>query len=701
MLPRALRMSFSSLSGVAGTGGVGASSLIASATLDYARLRGDPVATLAAARAADPGSLVAAAAQGFLLLLSTGVNAGGPTPAVRSCTSSSAAASAHATVADSLADVSRLLASGRGDAAERGYARAFALWASGRRRAAAAALEGALIASPTSLLALRTAHDVAFFNGDARALRDGAARALAAWDARAPGYASVCGMLAFGLQEGGAYEAAEALGMRALALDPLDAWAVHAVAHCYEMTARRDEGKRFLADTAANWEVAPPAPGAPPGAPPRGATLLEHHLQWHWALLELGAGAPEHALARYDNRMAVRTHSAVTPVLNLTDSASLLWRLELARAPLLAGGAGGAADPSQPLSRAYLAHVDGLDGDSPRWLPCGARAPTRWTELARHIQADVAQHIAAVNDAQITMALCAAGDGEGLERHLTSMAEYAASLAPASSGAKDAAAAAAATADFGAGNDAQPVWSSQLPGLPLLAAARQASAAVPLSRLAPSRGFAIGEVDDDDDDELDGGIADNVFVTAVVGLDLSRGLAMFWRATEPERLAHARVVVGSGGSADEVTASEGWGSMLSRMLSGSVSERAAPADSTADSSNADPSLDADAAATTAAAFVAATASLRYLLRSRAHWWLLGCSQAQRDVFEQTIIHAAVAAGRLPLAAALAGERATLRFADPQAWGLLAAVLERLGEPARAADARNKAYALGLGSRGSL
>jgi Flp pilus assembly protein TadD len=60
----------------------------------------------------------------------------------------------------------------------------------------------------------------------------------------------------------------------------------------------------------------------------------------------------------------------------------------------------------------------------------------------------------------------------------------------------------------------------------------------------------------------------------------------------------------------------------------------------------------------------------------------------------------VAAGAGHLASSLASERVTARFADPQAWNLLGAVLDAFGEPARAADARNKAYALGLGSRGS-
>jgi hypothetical protein len=54
--------------------------------------------------------------------------------------------------------------------------------------------------------------------------------------------------------------------------------------------------------------------GGPGGSPTRarpgtvklGATLLEHHLLWHWCLLDIGSGDSQHALTRYDNSMASR-----------------------------------------------------------------------------------------------------------------------------------------------------------------------------------------------------------------------------------------------------------------------------------------------------------------------------------------------------------------------------------------------------------
>jgi hypothetical protein len=88
-----------------------------------------------------------------------------------------------------------------------------------------------------------------------------------------------------------------------------------------------------------------------------------------------------------------------------------------------------------------------------------------------------------------------------------------------------------------------------------------------------------------------------------------------------------------------------------------------------------------------------------LMRTRPHWQLLGGSHAQRDVWEQTAIHAAVGAGELGLASSLSGERITLRPLSPQSWYSFSTVNRKIGGPqgdARAMDAQNRAYMLGLG-----
>ena len=61
-----------------------------------------------------------------------------------------------------------------------------------------------------------------------------------------PGYGYVLGMYAFGLEEMGEYARAELTGQQALALNPRDPWAIHAVAHVYEMQARLADGIEWL-----------------------------------------------------------------------------------------------------------------------------------------------------------------------------------------------------------------------------------------------------------------------------------------------------------------------------------------------------------------------------------------------------------------------------------------------------------------------
>jgi hypothetical protein len=80
---------------------------------------------------------------------------------------------------------------------------------------------------------------------------------------------------------------------------------------------------------------------------------------------------------------------------------------------------------------------------------------------------------------------------------------------------------------------------------------------------------------------------------------------------------------------------------------------------------------------------------------RPRWHLVGGSHAQRDVFEQTLLFAAVGCGELDAARALGAERLVVRPNDGAAWFVFGSVLLRAGERARAADAHNRAYVLGL------
>ncbi len=171
---------------------------------------------------------------------------------------------------------------------------------------------GAIAAQwPRDLLALQVAHACDFFLGQREGLRDRPLAALPAWNMTEAGRGVVEGMLAFGLEECGAYAEAEAAGRRAVAAEPRDAWAIHAVAHVLEMQGRAAEGADWLGRRVADWE---------------GSSLLAVHQWWHLALFHLDRGEHARALAVFDR--GVR-RLATAPAIELVDVSAMLWRFML------------------------------------------------------------------------------------------------------------------------------------------------------------------------------------------------------------------------------------------------------------------------------------------------------------------------------------------------------------------------------------
>ena len=172
-------------------------------------------------------------------------------------------------------------------------------------------LEAVLVDYPRDALAVQTAHLMDFFRGDALNLRNRVARVLPHWSAQLPGYSYVLGMFAFGLEECNQYREAETTARRALDLEARDGWAVHAVTHVMEMQGRIDEGIAWLESREQVW------------APDNGFAF---HNWWHLALFYLDKGNVDRVLHLYDT--AIQPEPAVF-ALGLVDATALLWRLKL------------------------------------------------------------------------------------------------------------------------------------------------------------------------------------------------------------------------------------------------------------------------------------------------------------------------------------------------------------------------------------
>lgn len=260
----------------------------AAALAGLQRFVGDPVGAADAAIAQRPGFVMAHVIKGYLHGLSTERAA---LPVVRRC---------HETAA-------RLPATPR----ERAHVAALGELAAGRFGAAGHILEDLAIEEPRDVLALQAGHQIDFFTGSSRMLRDRIARALPAWDAAMPGYHALLGMHAFGLEETGDYERAERQGRRAIELEPRDGWAQHAVAHVMEMQCRQRDGIAWMRANPENWTA---------------DSFLQVHNWWHLALFHYELGEIDAVLALHDGPIFGERS---TIALNMVDASAILWRLHL------------------------------------------------------------------------------------------------------------------------------------------------------------------------------------------------------------------------------------------------------------------------------------------------------------------------------------------------------------------------------------
>jgi tetratricopeptide (TPR) repeat protein len=316
------------------------------AIADYYGLTGDPVGILKSALSHDPSFALGAVAIAALYMIG---GCRGDHPEV-----TRALRAAEAAI-------------GPASKRERRHLAAAKAWAEGATSQAILGWERILADHPTDALALRLAEDACFFLGRSAAIRDCAERVLPAWDQDNPLRSFILGLYAFGLEETGDLKRAEDFGREALALEPRDAWATHALAHVMESANRPEEGVAFLKSTRADWAQ---------------AHFMAHHNGWHLALFLIGQGRFDEVLADYDRFTAPKLADDAT--LDRVDAASLLWRLE-------------------------LANVDVGD---------------RWAKVAGRWMAHVDDHVLAFNDLHCAFAAARSPDPDHLIRLTRSLDDY-------------------------------------------------------------------------------------------------------------------------------------------------------------------------------------------------------------------------------------------------------------------------------------
>lgn len=185
-------------------------------------------------------------------------------------------------------------------------------WCQSDMYGAAESWEEVLLLDPLDTMALKFAHDAYFYLGHCRQIRDSIARVLPKWKPPSPSYSFLLGMYSFGLEECGDYEKAEEMATRALEGSSSDVWAIHTMAHIFEMKGQVDQGLEFLTARLEDW---------------RKADFLACHLFWHMCLFHLENQDAEEVFNIWEKELSVRVKSGMP--LDLVDCCSLLMRLEM------------------------------------------------------------------------------------------------------------------------------------------------------------------------------------------------------------------------------------------------------------------------------------------------------------------------------------------------------------------------------------
>lgn len=213
-------------------------------------------------------------------------------------------------VAEASAAKAQALAT-QGTAREQAHAEALAAWVSHDEAKARGLWDAILEDHPQDFFALKLSQFSHFYAGGGAPMRAVMDALAPKWSEATPRYSKFLGIHAFALEENGAFEEAQALGRRAVSLDPEDPWAIHAVAHCLEMEGRTAEGLAWIDSHGTHWAK---------------AGTMTGHLAWHRALFALETEGPEAVLEDFTTRYQVGDSEEY---LDLCNDIALLQRLAL------------------------------------------------------------------------------------------------------------------------------------------------------------------------------------------------------------------------------------------------------------------------------------------------------------------------------------------------------------------------------------
>lgn len=194
---------------------------------------------------------------------------------------------------------------------ERDVIETLQLWGTGRVREAIARMHAALEARTHEIILLQRLYFIYFVQGASEKLRDLPASLLRHYD----NDSYVLGMYSFGLEETQDFARAFETGQQALARNPEDVWALHALAHAAYETGAFSAGTRLLDDGLQHCD---------------NVGTFRTHILWHLALFLWEQGQYQQTLKVYHEQFA--DPATLLPP-NFVDSVSLLWRLNLTGQP--------------------------------------------------------------------------------------------------------------------------------------------------------------------------------------------------------------------------------------------------------------------------------------------------------------------------------------------------------------------------------